>query len=107
VKPKITTQGWQLLVLWKDKSMSWIKLKDLKASNPIECAEYAVANWIWKSQQLNGGYLTLCVSQIVLTQKRRRTTGRQCTSLDESYHTRLKKHWRLTGKWGLITGREH
>jgi hypothetical protein len=26
VKPKITTQGWQLLMLWKDKSMSWVKL---------------------------------------------------------------------------------
>jgi hypothetical protein len=44
VKPKITTQGWQLLVLWKDKLMSWVKLKDLKASNPIELTEYAVAN---------------------------------------------------------------
>jgi hypothetical protein len=37
-KPKITTQGWQLLVLWKDKSMSWVKLKDLKESNPIVVA---------------------------------------------------------------------
>jgi hypothetical protein len=46
VKPKITTQGWQLLVIWKDKSMSWVKLKDLKASNAIELAEYAVANQI-------------------------------------------------------------
>ncbi len=46
VKPKITTQGWQLLVMWKDKSTSWVKLKDLKASNPVELAEYAVANWI-------------------------------------------------------------
>jgi hypothetical protein len=46
MKPKITTQGWQLLVLWKDKSTSWVKLKDLKASNPVELAEYAVANWI-------------------------------------------------------------
>jgi hypothetical protein len=36
VKPKITTQQWQLLMLWKDKSMSWVKLKDLKASNPVE-----------------------------------------------------------------------
>jgi hypothetical protein len=34
VKPKITTQGWQLLLLWKDKSTSWVMLKDLKASNP-------------------------------------------------------------------------
>jgi hypothetical protein len=46
VKPKITTQGWQLLVLWKDKSTSWVKLKDLKESNPVELAEYAVANRI-------------------------------------------------------------
>jgi hypothetical protein len=42
----ITTQGWQLLVLWKDKSMSWVKLKDLKASNHVDLAEYAVVNRI-------------------------------------------------------------
>ena len=41
-----TTKGWELLVLWKDGSTSWTKLKDLKASNPIEVAEYAVANRI-------------------------------------------------------------
>jgi hypothetical protein len=46
VKPKITTQGWQLLVLWKDKLTSWVKLKDLKASSPVELAEYAVVNQI-------------------------------------------------------------
>jgi len=44
VKAKITTQGWWLLVMWKDQSTSWVKLKDLKASNPVELAEYAVAN---------------------------------------------------------------
>jgi hypothetical protein len=32
--------------MWKDQSTSWVKLKDLKASNPIELAEYAVANCI-------------------------------------------------------------
>jgi hypothetical protein len=46
MKPKIMMQGWMLLVMWKDRSMSWVKLKDLKASNPIELAEYAVANCI-------------------------------------------------------------
>jgi hypothetical protein len=46
VKHKKTTQGWQLLVLWKDKSTSWVKLNDLKASNPIELVEYAVVNRI-------------------------------------------------------------
>jgi hypothetical protein len=43
-KPKITTRGWSLLVQWKDGLISWEKLKDLKASNPIEVAEYAIAN---------------------------------------------------------------
>ena len=33
-------------MLWKDKSKCWVKLKDLKASNPIELAEYAMANQI-------------------------------------------------------------
>jgi hypothetical protein len=31
-------------VQWKDGSVSWEKLSDLKASNPVEVAEYAVAN---------------------------------------------------------------
>ncbi len=34
VKPKITTKGLMLLVMWKDGLTSWVKLKDLKASNP-------------------------------------------------------------------------
>ena len=45
-RPKVTTQGWELLVQWKDGSVSWEKLKDLKESNPVEVAEYAVANRI-------------------------------------------------------------
>ena len=41
---KTTTRGWFFLILWKDGSSSWEKLADLKASNPVELAEYAVAN---------------------------------------------------------------
>ena len=44
LKPKVTTRGWYLLVLWRDGSTSWERLSDLKESNPIEVAEYAVAN---------------------------------------------------------------
>ena len=43
---KIITRSWELLVEWKDGSTSWMKLKDLKESSPIEVAEYAVANRI-------------------------------------------------------------
>jgi Reverse transcriptase (RNA-dependent DNA polymerase) len=42
--PKLTTRGWELQVEWKDGSTDWIPLKDLKQSNPIEVAEYAVTN---------------------------------------------------------------
>ena len=44
--PKKTTKGWKLLCQWKDGSSDWIDLKHLKDSNPIETAEYAVANRI-------------------------------------------------------------
>ena len=45
-RPRVTTAGWQLQVEWADGSSSWVHLKDLKESNPIEVAEYAVANKI-------------------------------------------------------------
>ena len=40
----------KLLVKWKDKSESWIKLADMKESHPVEVAEYARANGnnLWK-----------------------------------------------------------
>ena len=43
-KPKVTTRGWHLLVQWKDGMVSWEKLANIKASNLIKVAEYAVAN---------------------------------------------------------------
>ena len=41
-----STRGWKLEVLWKDGSTSWIPLKDLKESNPVEVAEFAKARGI-------------------------------------------------------------
>ena len=37
-----TTQGWEILVLWKDSSTTWVSLKDMKESYPVQTAEYAV-----------------------------------------------------------------
>jgi hypothetical protein len=42
--PRRTTKGWKLCVQWKDGSTCWESLRDLKESNPIEVAEYAIAN---------------------------------------------------------------
>jgi hypothetical protein len=36
-----TTRGWELYVSWKDSSATWIALKDLKESYPVELARYA------------------------------------------------------------------
>ena len=41
-----STAGWKLQILWKDKSESWVHLKDIKESHPIEVAEYARARGI-------------------------------------------------------------
>ena len=43
-----TTKGWELLIKWKDKSESWIKLADMKESHPVEVSEYARARGIDK-----------------------------------------------------------
>ena len=41
-----TTRGWKILVEWKDGSVDWVPLKDLKQFNPVELDEYAMANEI-------------------------------------------------------------
>jgi hypothetical protein len=41
-----TTVGWLLCVLWKNGETSWVSLADLKESNPLEVAEYAVSQGI-------------------------------------------------------------
>jgi hypothetical protein len=44
--PRITTRGWDLRVEWRHGSTTWVPLSELKELNPIEVAEYAVANKI-------------------------------------------------------------
>ena len=41
-----TTQGWQLLCQWRDGSTTWVALKDMKQSYPIQVAAYSIANHI-------------------------------------------------------------
>ena len=54
-----TTKGWHLCVQWKDGTTSWERLADVKESNPVEMAEYAVAQGIDHEHALPGGYHTL------------------------------------------------
>jgi hypothetical protein len=107
VKPKITTQGWQLLVLWKDKSMSWVKPKDLKVSNPIELAEYAVAYRIAEEPAFKWGVSNTLRkwNRIISKVKKKywRMTHKFGCKLPHSVEEALEK----IGRRGLITGREH
>ena len=43
---KRTTHGWKRLVEWKNVSVYWVPLKDLKQSNPDELAVFSVTNFI-------------------------------------------------------------
>jgi hypothetical protein len=42
-RPRKTAVGWKLLVKWVDGGESWIPLKDMKESHPIETAKFAKA----------------------------------------------------------------
>jgi hypothetical protein len=41
-----TTQGWEVLVAWKDGTESWVRLATLKDLYPVELAEFAKARGI-------------------------------------------------------------
>ena len=83
IHPKKTTRGWELLVEWKDGSVTWVPLKDLKASNPIELAEYAMAKNIQSEPAFNWW-----VKETIRT--RDRMIGKVKT-----------KYWRTTHKFGI------
>ena len=43
---KRRTCGWKLLVDWKEGSVDWVPLKELKQYNPVYMVEYSVSNEI-------------------------------------------------------------
>lgn len=47
-KRRITTKGWKIKVEWKNGSSTWVPLRVIKESNPIEMAEYAMSRDIDK-----------------------------------------------------------
>jgi hypothetical protein len=81
--PKRTTIGWQLLVEWNNGETEWIALKDLKDSNPIELAEYAVANKIHNEPAFNW-WVDFAL------RKRNRIVSKAQT-----------KYWKTTHKFGI------
>jgi hypothetical protein len=62
--PMRTTRGWKLCVRWKDDSTSWIPLKDLKESHPVQVVEYAWQISSCRIQHLIGGSKPFSVGAI-------------------------------------------
>ena len=58
-KYRKTTIRWKLLVKWKDESETWIPLKDMKESHPVEVAEFARFRGIDDEPPISGGCHTL------------------------------------------------
>ncbi len=44
VNKKKTTAGWDMEIEWKDESTSWLSLKEVKETNSVEVAHYAIVN---------------------------------------------------------------
>jgi hypothetical protein len=43
-RKKTTTRGWQFLLSWKDRTSSWVWLKDIKDSFRVQVVDYAKGN---------------------------------------------------------------
>ena len=72
-KPRKTTIGWSLLILLKDDSESWIKLKDMKESHPVETAEFAKARGIADEPAFRWWVpYTLCKRDVILAKVKAR-----------------------------------
>ncbi len=55
--PKPITQGWSLLVSWRDGLSDSLPLKDLKDAYPVQITKYAAANKSQMSRHSTGWYI--------------------------------------------------
>ena len=102
----MTTQGWDLLVEWHDGTTSWVPLKDLKESNPVEVAAYAVANKITDEPAFLGGSTRFCDATNASLPRSNPSTGLAHINLVLKCQRAWKKHLLLTVVRGLTTGRQ-
>jgi hypothetical protein len=105
-RPRQTTQGWKLLVTWKDGSTSWVPLKNLKASFPMEVAEYALVNKIIEEPAF--AWWANCVLRKcnrIIKKVKRPATGTVPTNMGSFFPNVSMKLSESTKKQGLTSGR--
>jgi hypothetical protein len=84
----MTTLGWDMLVKWANSITSWLPLDALKESNPIETAEYEVANRLDKEPTFHWWVRrTLCTCDRIISKVKTR-------------------YWKKTHKYGIEMPKE-
>jgi len=51
-----TTKGWCFQVQWKDGMDSWVPLKEINGSHPLELVQYVTAAELAQDLPSHGGY---------------------------------------------------
>ena len=92
-----TTIGWELLVQWKDGSMNWIALKDLKESYPVQVAEYSAGARILMELAFAWWVPYTLKKHNRIVAKVNPSTGFGLTSLGSRYRNRYRsrKSWTI------------
>ena len=81
--PKITTVGWDVLIEWKDGMTTWVPMKEIKKSNPVELAEYTTGNGLVEEPALKWWVPDVIQKQNILINKVK------------------SRYWRTTHKFGI------
>ena len=100
----MTTQGWELEVEWRDGMTSWVPLKDLKDSNPVPLAEYAVANKISEERAFAWWVHPTFKWCDRIIKKVSRATGPKVISLALNSLRQSRKLFELMNEQGPISG---
>ena len=96
--PKNTTKGWKILCQWKDGSSDWVDLKYVKDSNPIELAEYAVANRIQEEPAFKWWVSETLRIRNRIIGKVKVDIGKRVTNMASSSHIPCRKPCKSTKK---------
>jgi hypothetical protein len=101
---KMTTQGWEILLQWKDGSTTWEHMKDVHSEYPVQLADYAQQRDIAKQPAFAWWIPKSSENEIKLYPKQSPSTGLAHTSLKSDSHTQLRKHSPLIRRMGTPYG---
>eukprot|EP00978_Attheya_sp_CCMP212_P035963 scaffold159681_cov67-Attheya_sp.AAC.2 len=98
-----TTKGWMLCVQWKDGTTTWERLSELKESNPVKVAEYAVSREIQSEPAFDWWvpYTLKKQDRIISAVNNRyvKRTHKLCISGAPADHTSLHAERQLLKRW--------